>query len=276
MFGNSIKKMLRTYLKADVDETLLNLVAMDAHEVLYTSQQLLCEKAGVDEAQLLAFFQAFEVDNFAAFKFILRKCLYYEAADHGVERRSPSSLADEVLFLEMRNLSNFALTLDREQLMRLARDITAAPEVNIFAYGATKPLGVTLRRILWLFKIRYRLFTGSEPNEQKELERMDSSGLVIVFCRKRYSMQLLMRVSQLRQRGFRIVAVADSEESPVLPLMDYHFVLPFNAFDYNDSLVSGMTFLHILSLYLTTLREDTLYAIMHQRDIETQENNMFW
>ena len=132
MSANVTKRMLQEYLKSEVDERLLQYVAENAHEVLYILPEQLYEKAGIDESQAQAFFQAFGVDSFLAFKYILRKCLYYEVRDQKVEKRSLNSLADEVFRMELHNLTTMAARLDCEQVERLAEDILNASEVDLF------------------------------------------------------------------------------------------------------------------------------------------------
>lgn len=276
MAGNMTKSLLRTYLKESVDEELLHFVSMNVHKVLYLSLDLFCQEANIDEDQAQTFFQAFGVSNFIAFQYILRKCLYYELSDQGVTKRSLPSLADEVIRIEMQNLMTFASTLEYDKIDRLAEDILSASNVYILGDGAALPIANTLDMMLWVLKIPKKVFKLHDIYNQDVLNSLSPSGLVIIFSRMRYSMRHLMAVKQLRQRGFRIVCFADYPHAPFIPLSDYHFLLPTTSFDYTDSSVSGSTFAHILALCLGMKREDDLYAKLHARAIETQEDNMFW
>ena len=92
----------------------------------------------------------------------------------------------------------------------------------------------------------------------------------------RYNIRLLTQVKLLRQRGYRIVCITDSPDSPFVPLSDYSFVLANDSFDFLDSYISGMTFIHALFLALGIQQEEKLFSRMHAWDITTQETNMFW
>lgn len=276
MFKKKVEEMLRTYLKTNVDEPLMHYVIVNAHEVLYMSQKQLCTKAGVTNEQLMTFLRAFEVDKFVAFKFILRKCLYYEVTANGVEKRTPASIANEVLLKEMQNLSEFAFMLDHEKLIQLAKDITEAPEVNIICKGSPEPLGYHLYTILRFHNLKVNYYDTLEKDGQRLIDTLDPSSLIINFSRRRYSMRLLMLMKQLHQQGFRIVNISDSADAPSIPLSNYYFVLPSDSFDFNDSLSAGVMLNLILSLFIGQMNEDALFSKMHRRDIEAQEANMFW
>ena len=274
MAGNMTKSVLRTYLISDtVDEELLHYVCMNAHTVLYLSLEQLCEAAGADAERAQAFFQAFGVDDFIAFKYILRKCLYYEVSDGGPVKRSLNSLSDEVIRMEMQNLTALSSILDTEQIDRLADDILNAPQVTIICREGYRSTADSLAAMLRLLNVPSTTMSTYDP---AQIDEIPTSSLVIVFGRMRYSMRLLMEIKMLKQRGLRIVCFTDYPHSPFIPLSDYHFIIPTTSFDFTDSSVAGTVIVQVLALCLGMKREDVLYTKLHDRTIRTQENNMFW
>ena len=274
MAGNMTKSVLRTYLISDtVDEELLHYVCMNAHTVLYLSLEQLCEAAGADAERAQAFFQAFGVDDFIAFKYILRKCLYYEVSDGGPVKRSLNSLSDEVIRMEMQNLTALSSILDTEQIDRLADDILNAPQVTIICREGYRSTADSLAAMLRLLNVPSTTMSTYDP---AQIDEIPPSSLVIVFGRMRYSMRLLMEIKMLKQRGLRIVCFTDYPHSPFIPLSEYHFLLPTTSFDFTDSSVAGTVIVQVLALCLGMKREDVLYTKLHDRTIRTQENNMFW
>ena len=274
MPSNMTLAMLREHLHGQADEVLLRYVAANAHKVLYLAMDQLCERANISEEQAMAFFRAFNAESFVAFKYILRKCLYYESTEKGVVKRSLSSLSEESIRFDLSNLVNLSAALDYDLVERLAQDIWAAPEVDLFVTGPLRPLGNALSYYLSVLKIRSQLFGPKE--DPYTLEVLSPSSVVIVFGFARYHTRLLTQMKLLHQRGFRVVCVTDSPESPFIPFSDYHFVLPTNSFDFNDSFASGIALIHALALALGMQREETLFSRMHAWDVETQETNMFW
>ena len=176
---NMTLAMLREHLHSKADERLLHYVAANAHKVLYISLDQFCERAEIGMDEAMHFFRAFNAESFVAFKYILRKCLYYEVTDRGVAKRSLSSLMDENIRFELHNLTSFCADLDCGKVEQLARDVWAASEVDLFCAGSTRPLGFTLQRYLSILKIPHRLFGPSE--DPATLEQLSASGLVIVF-----------------------------------------------------------------------------------------------
>lgn len=274
MPGNMTLAVLRKFQQAPADEKLLRYVATNAHKVLYISFELLCERAGVSTEQAVAFFRAFNAESFVAFKYILRKCLYYELTERGLERRALSSISDESVRFSLHNLIQFSSTIDYDQVAQLAREIWAAPEVDMLCAGPTFPLGTAMGYQFKQFKIRSHIFSANESVDV--FDTLPTDNLVIVFGFARYSIRLLTQIKLLHQRGFRIATVTDSPESPFVPLSDYQFVLSNDSFDFIDSHISGMAFIHALTLALGMQREDKLLSRMHDWDITTQETNMFW
>lgn len=274
MPGNMTLSVLREYLHGEVDEKLLHYIAMNAHKVLYISFEQLCERAAISEEQAMEFFRAFNAESFVAFKYILRKCLYYEATDRVIVKRSLSSLLDESIRFELHNLTSFCSGLDHDKVEQLAKDIWAAPEVSLLCAGPTLALGQALTSNFAMLKIRSHLYRAGD--DTAALETLSPSNLLIVFGFARYNARQIAQVKLLHQRGFRIVCITDSPDSPFIPLTDYHFLLPVDSFDFNTSLISGMAFIEALALALGMQREKFLFSRMHDWDVATQEANMFW
>lgn len=274
MPGNMTLAVLREFLHSPADEKLLRYVATNAHKVLYISFEQLCERTGVSAEDAVAFFRAFNAESFVAFKYILRKCLYYELTERGLEKRPLSSVSDESIRFGLHNLIRFSSDIDYDQVERLAREIWAAPEVDMLCAGPTFPLGSAMEYQFTQLKIRSHIFSAKESVDV--FDTLPTDNLVIVFGFARYNIRLLTQIKLLHQRGFRIVSVTDSPESPFVPLSDYHFILSNDSFDFIDSHISGMAFVHALTLALGMQREDNLFSRMHAWDITTQETNMFW
>lgn len=274
MPGNMTLAVLREYLHGEADERLLQYIAMNAHKVLYISFEQLCERANISEEQATAFFHAFNAESFVAFKYILRKCLYYEATDKGLFKRSLSSLLDESIRFELHNLTSLCANLDYTKVEQLARDIWAAPEVSLLCAGPTLALGHALTSNFTMLKIRSHLYRVGD--DAATLETLSPSNLLIVIGFARYNARQLAQIKLLHQRGFHIVCVTDSPDSPFIPLTDYHFVLPVDSFDFNTSLIAGMAFIEALTLALGMQHEKALFSHMHSWDVATQETNMFW
>ena len=270
---NMTLAMLREHLHGDVDEHLLHYVAANAHKVLYISLEQLCERAGITMAEAVNFFRAFGTNSFVAFKYILRKCLYYEVTDRGIAKRSLTSLSDESIRFSLQNLLQFSSNIAYDQIEQVAHEIQNAPEVDLLCAGPTQPLCVALGYQLKQMKIRSHIYLA---NASEEIETLSTDNLIIVFGFLRYNIRLLTQVKLLRQRGYRIVCITDSPDSPFVPLSDYSFVLANDSFDFLDSYISGMTFIHALFLALGIQQEEKLFSRMHAWDITTQETNMFW
>ena len=278
MITESNKALLQRYLQEDVDENLLNYVATNTsgHSILYMSLEQFCTKAGIDEEQAFAFFKAFGVNSFLAFKRILRDCLYCENTEWGVTSRSISSIADDVLRYEIQNLTELAATLDCTMVHRLAQDIQKAGEVIAFGRGATEPYAHNLTRMLRQLGIRAVQPSNRDLEDTTYLSTLDSSALVIVFGFPRYSKDAILRLKLLKQQSVRIVSITDSHDSPYAFLSEYSFVMPMRSFDFTDAYAAGMAFINILSITLAVLNRERTLNRLQNRDAMIDEMNMFF
>ena len=265
MSNTNTKKLLQGYLKYNVDEKLLDFVAENAPTVLFSSMEHICRKAGVSEVAFCAFLAAFGTDSFLAFKDVLRGVLYQESKEQGVAKRSISSIVEELVDGEIRNLSTLARSMDYEQLDRLTREILQAGEVLVLGSSGAAPYALYLTRMLNLLGIK-AISPGANDSILSFLSSHDRSVPVIAFGIARYSKQAVLQLRSLRQRGYRIVSFTDRHDSPYVDLSDYYFFMPLNCFDFLDSYTAGMTLINALLSNIGLQDEQKLITQLRARD----------
>ena len=265
MASTNTKILLRGYLKGSVDEGLLDFVSENAPMVLFSSMEHICRKAGVSEVAFCAFLSAFGVDSFQAFQDILRGVLYQETQEQGVAKRSISSITEELVDGEIRNLSTLARNMDYQSLDRLTREILQASEVLVLGNSGAAPYAMYLTRMLNLLGIKAH-YPNSNESILSFLSSHDRSALVIAFGIARYSKHAVLQLRNLRQRGYHIVSFTDRHDSPYVDLSDYYFFMPLNCFDFLDSYTAGMTLINALLSNIGLQDEKKLITQLHARD----------
>lgn len=265
MANANTKILLRSYLKGAVDEALFDFVTDNAPTVLFSSMEHICRKAGVSEVAFCAFLAAFGVDSFPAFQDILRGVLYQETQEQGVAKRSLSSIVEELVDGEIRNLSTLARNMDYEGLHRLTREILQASEVLVLGSSGAAPYALYLTRMLNLLGIKAHSINANE-SILGFLSSHDRSVLVIAFGIARYSKQAVLQLRNLRQRGYRIVSFTDRHDSPYVDLSDQYFFMPVNCFDFLDSYTAGLTLINALLSNIGLQDEQKLITQLRARD----------
>lgn len=276
MTGSSNKILLRKHLKGDVDERLFNYVANDANNVLFYSFEQLCDRANVSQEQLHAFFRAFGVDSLNSFKEILRYVIYYDVTPLGVVKRPLTSIADEVIRYEMKNLTDYAYKLDCEMIERLAKDILSASEVVIHGCRGAKTYATIFSSLLNKLGIKVTyLHAPWDDAAYGCLNALDSSALVISFGIARYHNDDIVRMKQLRDRGIRNVSITDHADSPFALFSDYFFTFPIQSLDFLDSYTAGLTLINILVLSIGMQNEIKMITALNAADAATEDMGLF-
>ena len=269
---------LRAYMQEEADPQLLAFVSdpTTIHNILTMALGQFCAASGADVPHAMAFFKAFGANSFLGFKRIVRECLYSEPAGEGLQTRSTSSIANEIIRNEIQNLGDFWHNLDCAGIERLARDIHAAREVWLLGQGASSVYIKALSHILQLTNIPSRIVTMKEE-DMLELQQMpvQDRPLVIAFSFFRYSKKVQMRLRAIKQLHTPLVCITDRDHSPAAAIGDYYFTLPVRSFDFTDSFCAGMTFINILAVTLTTMDRERAFTRFQQREIRLDENNMF-
>lgn len=276
MTGSSNKILLRKFLKGHVDEQLFDYVAHNANNVLFYSFEQLCDRANVSQEELHAFFRAFGVDSLNAFKEFLRNVIYYEATPLGVVKRPLTSLADEVIRYEIKNLTDYAERLDCELLERLAKDILSASEVIVFGSRVAKTYSDTFANYLNRLGVKARTFNAPwDDSTYGYLNTLDSNAIVIAFGVARYHNDDILRMKQLRDRGIHTVGITDHVDSPFALFSDYFLSFPIQSLDFLDSYTAGMTVVNLLVLSIGMQDERKMITSLNAHDAMAEDMGLF-
>ena len=271
----STEKMLRSYLRRDVDEDLFRYVAENAHVILFWPLERFCSRSGASEEQIYDLMAAFGADSLTAFKTILRSVLYHETHEQGVTKRHISSIINEMVSNEKQNLNDLVRDMDYDKLDRLTQDIRSASKVAVLGKGGASPYAFYFNRMLGKLGIRtHRLETTHDL--LAFLNEHDRSALVIIFGIARYSKESVLQVNRLRQQGYHIVGITDRHDSPFADLSEYYFFLPVQCFDFVDSYTAGMTLINTILLNIGLQDEEQLIDQLEAYDALAEDMSIFF
>lgn len=277
MTGSSNKVLLRRFLKGEVDQRLFDYVAHNANNVLFYSFEQLCDRANVSQEELHAFFRAFGVDSLNAFKEFLRHIIYYEATPLGVVKRPLTSLADEVIRYEIKNLTDYANQLNCELVERLAKDILNASEVVIYGSRVARAYANTFVFLLNKLGVKAKLLNAPwDDVSYGYLNMLDQSALVVAFGVARYHNDDILRMKQLRDRGIHTVGITDHVDSPFALFSDYFLSFPIQSLDFLDSYTAGMTLVNILVLSIGMQDEQKMITSLNATDAAAEDMGLFF
>ena len=272
----SNKALLRRYIKreGDINGKLFDYVAQNANQVLFFSFEQLRDMTDSSTEELLSFFQIFGMDSLESFKEILRNIIYYEATPLGTVERPLTSIANEMILYEMRNLSEFSSRLNCEKIEQLTEDITTASRVFLFGSRIGRVYADLLTKKLKRHGIDAQLVT--EKTTKDHLAMASDSDLVIAFGVSMYSRTDVLQLRLLRNRSVRIVSFTDRDSSPFALLADYYFTLPINSVDFIDSLTTGMLYVNLIGLCMALKDRKQMIADMNASLAISEERGLFY
>ena len=272
----SNKALLRNYIKQEdnINEKLFDYVAQNANQVLFFSFEQLRDVTDSSTEELFSFFQIFGMDSLESFKEILRNIIYYEATPLGPVERPLTSIANEMILYEMRNLTEFSSRLNCEKIEQLVEDITTASKVILFGSRIGNVYANLLAGKLKKRGIDVQLVT--EETMKDYLTIASNSDLVIAFGVPLYSKTDILQLRLLRNRSVRIVSFTDRDSSPFALLADYYFTLPINSVDFIDSLTTGMLYVNLVSLCVALQDRKQMIADMNASLATCEELGLFY
>lgn len=268
-------KLLHSHLKGEVDESLLEFVAENAHVILFWSMDLFCRRAGVDEDEVYALLNAFGVESLSEFKRLLRSILYCESHEHGTAKRPLSSIVMEMTNNERENINDIVQDMDYEKIDRLTQDILNASEVIFLCRGVAAPYAIYFTQMLTKLGIRATIINTMHELLTR-LSDQDRSVLVISIGIARYSKDAIVQLNKLRQWGYRIVSITDRHDSPYIDLSDYYFFIPVRCFDFVDSYVAGMILINTILLNIGLADETKLISRLSTYDDLSEDIGIFF
>lgn len=272
---NLKKEMLRRYLKSDVDANLLDFVVKNAHLIPFWPSERFCDRAGVDEGQMLALIRAFGMESLAEFKDFMRILLYHEPGGDGMVKRPLSGLVEEMIRNEQQNLSDLLAGMDYDRLEDFTQDILSASEVIVTGMGSASPFVGYFCKMLNKLGIAARPMSGV-GDILVQLYNHDRSTLIVTFGFARYSKNAVLQLRRLREWGFRIVGITDRHDSPYAALSDYYFFLPVRCFDFVDTYTTGMTLINAVLLNIGQKDPQKLVANLNNYDAIAEDFGLFF
>ena len=255
MNKSEIKAFLTQQAAEDVNERLLEYMATHIGSVPFATVEKIAYDCQTSPEEIHQFIRSLGFETLIDFKSHLRKANYFEKKDGKLQNVDIQNIASAMMRCEMQNLTEFFNDFDYDKLDRLAEDITAASEVVLLGSRTYTIYAVYMFNRMG---IRTTHLDMRDCNILDFIATLDRSALVIPFGFARYHKQHVVSCSLLKKNGYHIVAVTDSERSPMAMLADYSFILPVHSFDFSDSFTAGMLLINMIAYRVGLLDRDSM------------------
>ena len=222
----------------------------------YISIAKLAEASGVSVATIVRFCNKLGYNGYAELGRQVQKSIQFELSTlmrFGIGREyAKNQDADQettfqrIIQTEMESMERMSNSVNRNNLetcinwMSTAENIViignmgSAALASYFGYAASK----VIRTVITLNQ------TGVEsPNLSKAISH---NSLVFVIAFPRYPESTLMVARLCKEKGCKIVAITNDNQSPAVPLSNMAFIIPISMASIVDSYSAPLTFIHAL------------------------------
>ena len=222
------------------------------------------EVVGVSESTVVRFASELGYDGYPEFQRVLREIIKNKLT--AVQRMEITSTK----FAEKDILST-VLTSDIDKLRQTMEQVsvtdfteainTIATSERIYVLGARTCFSIAnfLGFYLNLMSFDTRLITTNSASETfEQIFDAGKGDAIIAISYPRYSRRTLNAVKYARDRGAKVIAITDSELSPIYPYADHKIIASSDMSNFVDSLVAPLSIINAIIVALVMRNEEKI------------------
>ena len=222
------------------------------------------EEVGVSESTVVRFATELGYDGYPEFQHMLKEFIKNKLT--AVQRMEITSSK----FAEKDILST-VLTSDIDKLRRTMETVSVADfteaintissSERIYVLGARTCFSIAnfLGFYLSLMSYDARLITTNSASETfEQIFDADSGDAIIAISYPRYSRRTLNAVKYAHDKGSKVIAITDSELSPIYPYADHKIIASSDMSNFADSLVAPLSIINAIIVALVMRNEEKI------------------
>jgi DNA-binding MurR/RpiR family transcriptional regulator len=255
-------------------------------QVALQSMRSLASAAGVSPASMVRLVRALGFEGYEAFQAVFRSELRQSAQMSLLERStqlvrqgSASGIERLVGSIGSDERDNIERTFQPQLLTAIAeaaRLIRQAEAVALVGARTGFPVVFYLKYLLDLFRDRVSLIPTVWGNNYEVISELGESGLVVAVSIHPYSRETVEAVEFAAARRVGIVAVTDTELSPIARLAQLPLYVSTETSSFFRSPIAMMTVVHALAAAVVTLTGDAALDRLKSREEALTKSHAYW
>lgn len=257
-------------------------------EAAYMTASHLGKTVGVSESTVVRFaaelgFEGYPGLQKAVQELVRSKLTSVQRVEVTRARMQDDEVLDKVMTYDMANIRQTLEELSPAVFDEAVTALVNARRVYVFGAGSCRALANFAAYYLKLLLPNLCLVsTGSETEILEEMFHIDERDALIVFSFPRYSSKTVKTAHFAHTRGAKVIAVTDSQLSPLAPLSTSLLPAHSDMATIVDSLVAPMSILNALLVAISLKRMDenrdtlneleTLWEAYHVYQPSTEQN----
>ncbi|MBO4445743.1 MAG: MurR/RpiR family transcriptional regulator [Clostridia bacterium] len=175
-------------------------------------------------------------------------------------KMSDSDVLDRVMRRDREAIKETLENISREDFAAAAKAVNGAERIYILGVRSAAPLADFMYFYLKMIYDNVVLITSASSSEEFEnIFKIRKTDACIAISFPRYSKQVVSTLKYAKDKGATVVAITDSETSPIAALADFTLTAKSNMASFMDSLVAPLSLINALIVEMTLDRKDDVH-----------------
>ncbi len=216
------------------------------NEVVVLSMRAVATKAGAQPATLVRLAQSLGYKGWGELKEAFTQDLGLNSESYGSRARSLAKKSTHETWLKeliTAQTANLAYTEKYcgEALHQAARLLQQSETVYVAGFRASLPVAYTLVYGYRLFRNSVQLIDGQNVGLEMQLRPIGKNDVVVVISFSPYSSEMLAIIQHAKRRGARLLAMTDSDASPLALAADHTILFSIDSPSFFPSVTSAVS-----------------------------------
>ncbi|WP_342600229.1 MurR/RpiR family transcriptional regulator [Psychrobacillus sp. FSL H8-0483] len=235
--------------------------------------------ANVSESTVIRFSQTLGYKGFTDLQDTIRQSIPQGrilVQSQEVTNFEQSSLLNDLVIGDIHNLQQLIQNIDDIKLRKVVADIGKAEKIYVVGNLSTYGLAHFFSQWLQMLLGNAELLTLDSINYYSQISKIDKNTVVIPIIFPRYINSTLKVAQQSKEHGAKIIAITDSELSPIAAYADELLTVPINSKIEIDSYTAVMALINALTRYISILEKTRVRENLENIEQLYLRNNIFF
>lgn len=277
------KIKLKYYRLSKSQKMIANYILNHYDKVAFMTASILGEAVNVSESTVVRFANALGYSGYpklqkALQELIKTKLTTVQRLEISNRQITQESIIEDVIKSDIDNIQAIINELDREEFSKIAEVINRARNIYIIGFRTSTILAEFLGFYLNLILDNVRVVRHGVSDIYEQLIHITKEDIIIGISFPRYSSKTTQILKFVKEKDAKIIAITDSDLSPLIELSDYKLIARSNMVSFVDSLVVPLSLMNALIVsigmgkreYITKKFED-LESIWERYEIYTNK-----
>ncbi|MEN8906639.1 MAG: MurR/RpiR family transcriptional regulator [Clostridiales bacterium] len=230
----------------------------------YMTAARLGEVVGVSESTVVRFAIELDFDGYPKLQKIIQemirsKLTSIQRMEVSSSRIDSNNILKSVIQLDMEKLKITLDEIDRDSFDKIVDCILGGKKIYILGVRSSAPLASFLGFYFNLIFDNIRLVHTTSVSEMfEQILNVSKDDVVIGISFPRYSKRTVKAMKFVKTQGAKIIAITDSDDSPISEYCDYSIIARSDMASFVDSLVAPLSVINALIVAIGLKRKEFL------------------